>query len=62
MNALFLILQLRYEWSSEIVSFIIVLFTSDYLPTVIGPIESDDEYKIIVDGNNITVEIDNEIS
>jgi len=29
---------------------------------VSGPIEADPEYQLIVEANNITVEIDNEIS
>jgi hypothetical protein len=29
---------------------------------VVGPIEEDDEYKLIVEANNLTAEIDNEIS
>ena len=30
--------------------------------TVNGPVEADPEYQLIVEANNITVEIDNEIS
>lgn len=30
--------------------------------TVAGPVEADPEYRLIVDSNNMTVEIDNEIS
>ena len=29
---------------------------------VVGPVEADPEYQLIVDSNNILVEIDNEIS
>ena len=29
---------------------------------VIGPVEADPEYEVIVDSNNMVVEIDNEIS
>ena len=29
---------------------------------VAGPVEADPEYQLIVEANNITVEIDNEIS
>ena len=29
---------------------------------MLGPVEADPEYKLIVDSNNMTVEIDNEIS
>ncbi len=29
---------------------------------MIGPVESDPEYKLIVQANNLSVEIDNEIS
>lgn len=29
---------------------------------VVGPVEADPEYQLIVDSNNIIVEIDNEIS
>lgn len=31
-------------------------------PAVMGPIEADPEYQLIVDSNNLIVEIDNEIS
>ena len=30
--------------------------------SVVGPVEADPEYQLIVDSNNILVEIDNEIS
>ena len=30
--------------------------------TVAGPVEADPEYQLIVEANNLTVEIDNEIS
>lgn len=30
--------------------------------SVVGPVETDPEYQLIVDSNNIVVEIDNEIS
>ena len=30
--------------------------------TVLGPIEADPEYQLIVDSNNMLVEVDNEIS
>ena len=30
--------------------------------SVCGPVEADPEYQLIVEANNITVEIDNEIS
>lgn len=29
---------------------------------MVGPVEADPEYQLIVDSNNLTVEIDNEIS
>ena len=32
------------------------------LCSVIGPVEADPEYQLIVDSNNILVEMDNEIS
>ena len=32
------------------------------LYTVVGPVEADPEYQLIVDSNNMAVEIDNEIS
>jgi len=34
----------------------------DLLYLVSGPIEADPEYQLIVEANNVTVEIDNEIS
>lgn len=33
-----------------------------YRHSVVGPVETDPEYQLIVDSNNIVVEIDNEIS
>ena len=33
-----------------------------FLCTVVGPVEADPEYQLIVDSNNMAVEIDNEIS
>lgn len=33
-----------------------------FLLTVAGPVEADPEYQLIVEANNLTVEIDNEIS
>lgn len=33
----------------------------NFFLTVLGPVESDPEYKLIVEANNIMVEIDNEI-
>lgn len=35
---------------------------SSHCVVVAGPVEADPEYKVIVEANNITVEIDNEIS
>lgn len=35
---------------------------NDRYSSVIGPVESDPEYQLIVEANNMTVEIDNEIS
>lgn len=39
-------------------------FSSTFLLyiSVAGPVEADPEYQLIVEANNITVEIDNEIS
>jgi len=44
-----------------------LLWNSRYLTVAIvcevcGPVEADPEYQLIVEANNITVEIDNEIS
>lgn len=33
-----------------------------YLFVVLGPVEADPEYQLIVDSNNMVVELDNEIS
>jgi len=33
-----------------------------YLFAVLGPVEADPEYQLIVDSNNMVVELDNEIS
>ena len=33
-----------------------------FLPTVSGPVEADPEYRLIVAANNLTVEIDNDLS
>ena len=34
----------------------------EYFSGLIGPVEADPEYQLIVDSNNLIVEIDNEIS
>lgn len=38
------------------------LFVNMYLFAVLGPVEADPEYQLIVDSNNMVVELDNEIS
>jgi len=42
--------------SAEMLVFTFVLYS------VCGPLEADPEYQLIVEANNVTVEIDNEIS
>ena len=39
-----------------------LIFLSMIVVSVTGPVEADPEYQLIVEANNITVEIDNEIS
>lgn len=41
-------------------TFVILIFP--WIFSVAGPVEADPEYQLIVEANNLTVEIDNEIS
>lgn len=45
--------QRKFQWYTDIICWCL---------TVAGPVEADPEYQLIVEANNITVEIDNEIS
>ncbi len=52
----------RQSNGEPVYAFVFIYMYYGFHFTVVGPVEADPEYQLIVDSNNMAVEIDNETS